>query len=106
MPRSERNNSHRSAPPAYLSRADDRRFGVVAPFDQHIRLQRLDELERGILLELYDGIYRLEGGQHVTALWDRANRTRGAFETAHRFIAVDADDQEIALPSRCEKYID
>jgi len=53
---SERNDDNIATTQACLHGADNRRLGIVAPLDEDVRLQRLDQLDRGVFLEHDDGI--------------------------------------------------
>lgn len=106
MPWRERNDGDRAAALAHFTGADDRRFRVIAPFDQHVRAQHHDELEWSVLLEDHHRVDRLESRQHVTPFGSGAHRPRGTLEAAHRVVTVDADDQKIALAPRGNEDVD
>jgi len=102
----QRNDDDVSTTCSDFRRSDNSVGSVITAFDDHIRLQQSNELERCVLLEQRNGIDRLEGGQHVRALALGAYGAIGAFQAFHGGIAVQADDEHIAPRPRADEYID
>jgi hypothetical protein len=88
-------------------RTDDVGLLPIAAFDKHVGLDRVDELERRILVEQRNVIDHLERRQHFCSLHlteDRA--TRSFAEPLDRPIAVQADDETIAEAPRLAQRAD
>ena len=106
MTRRERNDHDGTSTRSHFTGADNRRFRVVAAFHENVGTQQCDELVRRVLIEHHDGVDRLERRENVAAFGRIPNRTLGAFESSHRFVAVDAHDESLPVPSRTEQDID
>ena len=76
--------------------ADDGVFGPVLAFDEHIRLQRGDEIVRGVRIEDDDTVDTLERLEHFRALGLRRDWPRRPLVRADRSVGVEADDQRVA----------
>lgn len=106
MAGSEGHHHDAPSPALHICRANDRVFRIVAALDDHVGLEMPDEVQRRVIRENYDKIYALEGRQHVSTLGVAAHRACGSFETAHGFIAVDADDERVRGLARGAEDID
>src|SRR6266403_1169107 len=102
----ERHYQHPPAPAFHFLRTDDRIFGIIAAFDDHVGLQMSDKIERRVLGENYNEVHALERSEHVRALRVAAHRPRETLEAAHRLIAVDADDERVGAVARSSEYVD
>ena len=71
-------------------------LGPVGALDEHVRLERADDLVRRVFVEDHHGVDRLEREQHLGALGLRRDRTPRALVRAHGSIRVDADDERVA----------
>src|SRR4051794_11929468 len=81
--------------------ANDLIATIVAALDEHGRLDPLDQIDRGVLLEYRDQIDCLQRGQHLRACALVLHRTSLALDAIHRRIAVKPDDQPVTRrPSR------
>ncbi len=106
MSRSERHYDHTPAPAFHFCRTNDRVFRIIAAFDDHVRLEMPDEVERCVLGENYDQIHALERGEHVRAFGIAPYGARRTLEASHRFIAVDADDERVGAVARRSEDVD
>src|SRR5882757_5646976 len=79
--------------------ADDLLFFVVGPFDQHIGLHGLDQLDWRVLIEPHEIVDTLQSFQHADAILFRNDRPLLAFEPADAGVGVHADDEQVALLS-------
>jgi hypothetical protein len=102
----ERHDYDASAAAANFRGADDRFLSVIASFDDHIRLEKLDQLERSVFAEDDDEIDGFNARQHVRPLGLSSNGSSGTLETAHREIAVDPDDECIRRLARGQQKVD
>lgn len=93
MAGSEGHHHDAPSPALHFCRANDRVFRIITALDDHVGFEMPDEIERRVIGKNYDEIHALERRQHVSALGVAAHWARGALETAHGFIAVDADDE-------------
>ena len=96
MSGSEWYNHDASSPAFHFRRAYDRVFRVIAAFDDHVRLEMLDEIERSVVGEDNDEIHALQRGQHVRTFGVGTDGARRTLEAAHRFVAVDSDDERVS----------
>src|SRR6478736_6399917 len=86
--------------------ADDLFAGVVAALDQHARRHLRDQADRRVLLEDRDEIDRLQRRQHFGPRPLVLNRAPLAFQSFHRGIAVETDDQAVAGAARGRQHLD
>jgi hypothetical protein len=86
--------------------ADDFFVGVVVAFDEDVGLEGGDEGGGGVFVEGDDVVDGLEAGEDGHAIVERVHRAGGAFEFAHRIVAVHADDQDVALLARKFEVLD
>jgi len=93
-------------PRANLRRPDDGVLGVVSPLHQDVGTQSLDQLERRILIKEHDAVHHLESGHDIRALRFATNRPGGTLQPAHGVVAVDRDDQRVALAPRADEHVD
>ena len=63
-PGDERHADDPAAPGLDPVGADDAVAGVVGAFDQDVGRERLDQLERRVLVEQHDAVHRGEAGEH------------------------------------------
>ena len=84
----------------HLPRADDGFRLVIAPLHDDVREERLDESQRGVVLEEDDGVHRRQPAQDDGAVLLRVHRPRGALEPPHRGVGVEADDEVIPEGAR------
>src|SRR5436190_22997046 len=90
-----------SAAAANELRTDDVGLVPITALDEHVRLDRMDELEGCVLVEERHVVDHLERGQHLRALVLGEDRAAGCFsQAADRTVAVYADDQEVTEASR------
>ena len=106
MSGSERHYDHAPAPALHFCRTNDRGFRIISAFDDHIRLEMPDEVERRVLRENYDEIHALERGEHVRAFGVAPYGARRTLEAAHRLIAIDADDERVGAVARGSEDVD
>lgn len=102
----QRNDDDVSTTCSDFRRSDNSVGSVITAFDDHIRLQQSNELERCVLLEQRNGIDHGEGSEDVHPLSTGSDRPGGTLEPLHRVIAVDADDERITVRSRANEHID
>ena len=69
---------------------------VRAPFDQHIRSQRPQQIVRRVFVENEDVVHRRHRREHGGAIAFGDDRSRRSFQTLHASIAVHRDDQDIS----------
>ena len=96
MARSEWYYHDAPSPAFHFRRAYDRVFRIIAAFDDHVRLEMPDEIERRVVGEDNDEIHALESGQHVRTFGVGTDGARRTLEAAHRFVAVDSDDERVS----------
>jgi hypothetical protein len=106
MAGSERHYHDAPSPTLHFRRANDGVFRIVAPFDDHVRLEMPDEVERRVLREDYDEIDAFERRQHVCAFGVAAHGARRTLEAAHGLIAVDSDDERVGGVARGGEDVD
>lgn len=83
--------------PAFdLGSAHDTIDGVVAPLDQGVGLEFIDEVEGGVFGEEHDGVDGLEGAEDAGAFVLGVDGAGGAFEAFDGGVVVEADDEEVA----------
>jgi hypothetical protein len=75
--------------------ADDRVFGPIGPFDERIRLKRVDQIVRRVLVEHDHAVHAGKRLEDFNSLGLGRNRPPWAFDGANRSIGVDADNQRI-----------
>ena len=102
----ERDDHDASAVRAYLGRTDDRRFGVVAAFHQHVGPQLGDELERRVVCELDDRVDHLQGRENIAPFGRRSHGPLWTLQSPNGVVAVDADDESVTFTSRREQHVD
>src|SRR3954465_14928027 len=98
-------NHDPTAPAPHFGRADDGVLSIVAALHNYVGSQKLDQIQRSILGKNYDEGATLECSEHVTSLRVTANRARWPFESSHRFVAVDADNQCIGGLAGCRQNV-
>jgi alanine-synthesizing transaminase len=91
---------HATAPRPYLCRTDNCVGVVVATLHNHVRLQFGDEPEGRGLIEHNDGVDGRQCRENAPSLAFADNGARRALQVANRFVAVNGDDQLVALPPR------
>src|ERR1019366_7047431 len=69
---------------------------VVSAFDQDVRLELLEQLVRRVLTENGDVINRFQSREDERPVTLPNQRTLGTFESFHRCVRIDADDQDVA----------
>ena len=106
MSGSERHYDHAPAPAFHFCRTNDRVFRIIAAFDDHVRLEMPDKVERRVLGENYDEIHALERGEHVRAFGVAPYRARRTLEAAYRLIAIDADYERVGAAARGSEDVD
>ncbi len=72
---------------------DDSVDGVVAAFDQNVRLERADELQRSVFLEENNGVYSSKRSHHTGAFAFADDGAAGTLETADRCVGIQAEDE-------------
>src|SRR5829696_3929034 len=100
-------NPH-DAPAARLDgvAANDRMLRPVRAFDEHVGLDRLDDLGRCVFVEDDDRVHAREGSQDLRAVLLGVDRTLGPFVAAHRRVGVQPDDQRITQRAGLAKITD
>jgi len=99
----ERNDHDLAAARANYLATDDCVRSVIATLDDHVRLKRLDQLERRVLVEQGDGIDGLEGRHDIDAFRLAPDRTIRTLKASNRRVTVHANDQGVAaLPGAGE----
>jgi len=106
MSGSERYYQHPSAPAFHFRCPNDRVFRIIAAFDDYVGLQMSDKIERSVLGENYDEVHALERRENVCTLGVGAHRTRRTLESAHRLVAIEADDERIGAGARGSEDVD
>ena len=89
-------------PPSLLDQrmAHDLLAPVVAAFGQDLRAHAADQFERRVLIEYDDKVDRLQRRQHLGARMGLLHRSPLALQSPHGRIAVEADDEAVALGAR------
>lgn len=72
----------------------------IVPFNENVRQDRLDERPRLVLVKDDDSIDGAQRGQDRRAIALRIDRPAGTFNPKHRGIAVQTDNQGVALGPR------
>jgi hypothetical protein len=100
------NDHHAAAPTLHFARADNRLFRVIAPFDDDVRPEKLDQLEGSVFIEQYDEIDAFHSREDVGPLCFATYGPGGPLEPAHRRIAIDADDERVGGRARRREKVD
>ena len=106
LTRGERDDNAFPAPAADLRGADDGLGRIIATLHDDIRAERLDQLERGVLVEHRHGIDCLQTGEDVGALGLAAHRAIGPLQSPHAGVAVQPDDEGITTLARAAEHVE
>src|SRR5579883_1809296 len=96
----ERCEQHAAAAREHEVRADHLVEAVVGTLDEHVGLERTDELERRVLAEDDERIDELERGQHARARELALDRAALALQAPDRFVGIESDDQPVGAAPR------
>ena len=90
--------SSTSRPPAAStsSRPTTSSGPIVAPLDQDVGADRVDQRERGVVVEDRHGVDGLERAETSARRLGRVERAGRPFEAADARVGVEADDEEVA----------
>ena len=80
-------------------RTDHFQFPIIRPLYKNVRSDGLDQTEWGGIGENRHEVHILQAGENQTASFDRVQRSRWTFESAHTGIAVQAHYQAIGMTS-------
>ena len=72
----------------------------IMPLDEHMRENRFDERARLVFVEDNDAIDGTQSGENNGAVHFRVDRPSGSFVAEHRGIAIQPNDQRVALSAR------
>jgi hypothetical protein len=96
----QRHPDDASAPRLHDLAADDGVLGPVGAFDQHVRLNRRDEIAWGGSVEDDHGVDAAEGFEDFGALRLCRDRTLRSFDLTDRSVGVQADEQRASKVTR------
>lgn len=100
MSSGERYNDNLPSPALDLPCTDNRIRGVVSTLYDDVRPKSLHQLERGVFIESHDKIHCLECRENVSSIVLASNRTSRSFQTLHRVVGVESDNQRITVAAR------
>src|SRR5664279_217818 len=89
-----------SSPGPHFAGPHDSLFAVVATFYQHVRTNRLDQFQGRAFVEDDHGVHCADRGKNPRALMFAHDGPQRSLDQAHRLIAVECDNQAIALAAR------
>ena len=106
MPRGDGHNHHAPTASAHNVRTDHCIRAVVAALDDDIGLQSSHDFERRVLAEHDNSVDAFQAGENERPFRLRSHRTRRTLESAHRGIAVHANDEPVPCPPRGHQHVD
>ena len=102
----QRNDDDIAAARTDLPCADDGVRRIIAALHDDVGAEQLNQLERRILLEERDGIYRLQRGEDVGPFTLGADGPIGALQAFHGRVTIHPDDQDVPARARADQHVD
>jgi hypothetical protein len=106
MSQLDRDADNAAAPAFDDLAADDGVFGPVSALDEDVRLNGVDQSERGVFSEYDDAIHACEGLENLGSLLFRIDGTALTFVRSDRSVGVEPDDQRVAQAARVLQVTD
>lgn len=97
---------HTAAPRLDAFAAYDGIERPIGTFDQHVGLQPIDDLLRIVFVKHDNHIDACESGDHLGPFVFRVNRAGRSFDSAHRSVGVNTNDERVPLAPRILQVTD